>query len=78
MISPNTPPGTFIVCIDDEIHLERRLPGYTYRGSLDGLTKGRMYTVKCIVVDVRSTEDFNVILNEIRRPRGGGIWFVSF
>ena len=65
MISPMTLPGTEIVCINDN-KMAFAKPGILYQGTLDGLTKGKIYTVKEITPDHRS--EYIVILNEIARP----------
>ena len=68
MLSPHTPPGTRVVCIDDE-----SLGRYNVRRSaygLDGLTKGETYTVKRIEAFHLTTSGFLVVLAEVTRPRG--------
>ena len=70
MISPNTPVGTRIVCIDD-------VPDGKYNciklsGDLDGLTAGTVYTVLCVRPERTSVCGFNVILKEITRSDKSG------
>lgn len=59
--------GQKVVCIDDDIG-RYRVPGVKYPpdASLDGLTKGQVYTVKNLVISPR-TGWINVILEEIIR-----------
>ena len=67
MISPNTLPGTHIVCIIDT-EGAFRVPNITkYRLGLQGLTKGRIYTVRGIEPTIYGINKFSVILNEIDR-----------
>ena len=56
--------GQKVVCINDDVS-RYKLPGYTYMGSLDGLTKGEIYTIdkiyphpmlNYILVDVREID----------------------
>jgi hypothetical protein len=68
MISPFTKSGTEVVCVNDELW-RYTIPGFNYRGSLDGLTKGSVYTVSQIVkAGEGSYSDHEIILREIRRP----------
>lgn len=39
-------PGSFVVCVDAAEHKEWYRGPYIYFGTLDGLTKGRVYTVR--------------------------------
>ena len=57
--------GQKVVCIDDDASRYNNIPGYTYIGSLDGLTKGEIYTIdkiyphpmlNYILVDVREID----------------------
>ena len=66
MISPMTLPGTEVVCINDN-KMAFAKPGILYIGGLDGLTKGKIYTVKEITPDPYERVTFIVILNEITR-----------
>ena len=50
MISPMTLPGTEVLCINDN-KMAFAKPGVLYIGGLDGLTKGKIYTVKEIIPD---------------------------
>lgn len=80
MISPHTPPGTRVVCIDaDATHQKYASPGFNVRtgpGSLDGLREGEVYTVAEIRPSEVSRIGLCVVLTEIKRPgapsRGGG------
>lgn len=58
MISPNTPPGTDVVCIDDS-------PG---RYGETGLRRGGYYTVDRIVPGIH--ENFVVLLKDFPLPFG--------
>lgn len=49
MISPNTPPGTEIVCVDDAPNKKYWPKGYTATSfDMSGLKRGCVYTVKNI------------------------------
>ena len=80
-ISPMTPPGTEIVCINDTLDDFVVLPAMIYGGDLDGLTKGKIYTVRDIV-PINScyyNSDFEVVLNEIiRNPPDEGFAIERF
>lgn len=64
MISPHTPPGTYIVCIDDIANGQYNKSSVK---NLDGLKKGSVYTVKNIEPYDNTLSGFIVVLNEIRR-----------
>jgi hypothetical protein len=72
MISPHTPPGTRLICIDANSHDLYRLHMAPARG-LDGLRLGRVYTVGKVAIDDDSISGFTVVLQEIHRsgPRPG-------
>lgn len=62
-----TLPGTEIVCINDN-KMAFAKPGILYRGTLDGLTKGKIYTVKEIIpTEPYEKTRYEVIINEIFR-----------
>jgi hypothetical protein len=70
-ISPNTAPGTEIVCINDDKYAFTN-PEITYCGALDGLERGKIYTVLEIIKDdffIREEIGFPylVVLKEIKR-----------
>ena len=70
MISPHTPPGTKIVCIDAEPH-PRYAVGPVCDSDMDGLTENAVYTVDKIIPWAPNSRGFVVCLGEIiRRPRG--------
>lgn len=74
MISKNTVPGTYIICIDDGTHGKYNVtckPKDTIP-YLDGLTKNHIYTVRNISPCVYSTTGYVVILNEIIRTFSSG------
>lgn len=58
--------GDKIVCIDDELHDRYMRPGWVSFGDLDGLTAGRVYTIRRIGVDPGAL--MCVWLVEIIRP----------
>ena len=70
MISPMTPPGTEVVCVNDSLD-DFKVPGlnYNYKGHLDGLTKGQIYTVQEIIPTISrfSLSEYQVVVNEIFR-----------
>lgn len=71
-ISPMTPPGTEVVCINDELYAFA-LSTRRYYPTLDGLTKGKIYTVRKIIPSAGvGTSNFSVIINEIDRCDGSG------
>jgi hypothetical protein len=62
--------GQKVVCIDDDPKTYTR-PGLSYTGDLDGLTRGKIYTIRGIYVGSIATPDNNAVclyLNEIVRP----------
>ena len=69
MIGTNLPPGTEIVCIDDNLRTSRK-SNITYIGGLDGLIKGQIYTIKeyYIILSGPHKDEIVVCLNEITRP----------
>lgn len=67
MISPHTPPGTRIVCVDDVARAKYNTSGIIYGGGLDGLKSGETYTVHSVVEDPATTIGFNVVVAEISR-----------
>jgi hypothetical protein len=77
MISPKTPAGTRIVCIDDNAGGDRfksNVVSFTIPG-LDGLRKGNVYTVKCVQPNVASRNGLEVVLNEITRSVITGVTY---
>lgn len=69
MISPNTAPGTWVVCIDDRDGIfKHRGPHIRWIGGLDGLKRGEIYRVREVVV-THFKEHPVVRLVEIRRPK---------
>lgn len=70
MIGTNLPPGTEIVCIDDDFRTTQK-PGVIYTNNLDGLTKGKIYTIKeyFIALNEPYKDEIFVCLNEITRPQ---------
>lgn len=58
--------GQKVVCVDDAKHPEFHLPGWMYYGDLDGLTKGRIYTVRSVYNDPYSHR-LCISLEEINR-----------
>ncbi len=72
MISPHTPPGTRIVCIDAELHRRFNIHGFFFTSSMDGLTKDAVYTVRDVIPDETCIDHFEVRLVEIERPCHGG------
>ncbi|WP_020176241.1 hypothetical protein [Methyloferula stellata] len=72
MISPHTPPGTKIVCIDADLHRRFNIHGFFYTSSMDGLTKDAVYTVRDVLPDETCIDQFEVRLVEIERPCNGG------
>ncbi|ACK51985.1 hypothetical protein Msil_3076 [Methylocella silvestris BL2] len=69
MISPNTPAGTKVVCINTRDRFLAR-PRIT-TGTLDGLTEGCVYTVRCFHPDEDVIGGFVVYIDEILRGRDG-------
>ncbi len=72
MISPHTPPGTKIVCVDADLHRRFNIHGFFYTSSMDGLAKNAIYTVRDVVPDETCIDKFEVRLVEIERPCNGG------
>ncbi len=72
MISPRTPPGTKIICIDADLHRRFNVHGFFFTSSMDGLTKGAVYTVRDVQPDETCVDKFEVRLLEIERPCHGG------
>ncbi len=68
MISPFTPSGTRVICIDDEPTEKYVVPGFVYGVGLDGLTAGVSYTVKEIVKCDFDQTGLVAELVEISRP----------
>lgn len=70
MIGTNLPSGTEIVCIDDDFHTTQK-PGVIYTNNLDGLTKGKIYTIKEYFATSSGPhkDEIFVCLNEITRPK---------
>lgn len=68
MISAHTPPGTRVVCIDDD-QFACCVPGWNYVGTLDGLKKDVVYTIAEIVPAASLKSGFAAVLHEIVRPR---------
>lgn len=68
MISPHTPPGTLVVCVDDKVKafLVPIFAGPRCE-KLDGLKRGRIYTVRKIIPDSIERGSFMVMLVEIDR-----------
>ncbi len=58
--------GQLIVCINDDIDGFGR-PEYKYRGSLHGLTRGRIYTASKVIECYLAKSGYSVILEEIDR-----------
>jgi hypothetical protein len=70
MISPHTPPGTKIICVDDSLSDKYVAPHALSRpavGDLDGLRNGDVYTVAEIIKDPDAKGGFVVRLEEIMR-----------
>lgn len=68
MLSPNTPPGTPVLCINtrDWFFADPRDNPQT-SGDLDGLTEGRVYVVRCFRPDPDLIGGFAVYVEEIYR-----------
>lgn len=60
--------GQMVVCVDDTAALPP--PGVRYGGTLGGLTKGCVYTIRGFAVHP-ATWEMGVYLQEIMRPRAG-------
>jgi hypothetical protein len=78
MISPHTPPGTKVACIDDRYHTSYNAPRNVGAGDMDGLRKGHVYTVQSIERDDYVKDGFAVVLVEIRRKLAGRDWGHGF
>ena len=74
MISPHTPPGTQIVCVD--VSSNGKYLNAFWVGGLDGLKQGQIYTVKAVYPTHRATSGFAVLLCEIEREGGQG-WAID-
>jgi hypothetical protein len=72
MISPYTPPGTKLICIDANSHGLYDVYMNPTKG-LDGLSLGHVYSVGQVTVDDGSISGYTVVLDEIERsgPRPG-------
>ena len=80
MISPNTPPGTEVICIDDDPD-SYTYPNTYYLGDLDGLMKGEIYTVKEIIPAMpayKTKSEYEVVVHEIHRIGGRGFAIERF
>lgn len=67
MISPNTAPGTKVVCVDDRPGAFR-VAGYRYSNNLDGLKAGEKYTIKEIAKNNHpALSEYCAVLVEISR-----------
>jgi hypothetical protein len=77
MISPHTPPGTKVVCVDDVLSA-RLTHGIPKSFDLHGIKKDEVYTVRDIVEDECSTVGFSVRLMEIYRPDDVGYSLLRF
>lgn len=65
MISPHTPPGTRVVCIDAKVHLRfanAHIPKRPY--SADPLIEGHTYTVDQVILTRRLKSGYAVVLVE--------------
>lgn len=74
MISPQTPPGTKIICIDADAN--GKYMSAIWLGGLDGLQKGQIYTVRMIYPTKRTVSGFGVLLHEIMRGGNHG-WAID-
>jgi hypothetical protein len=74
MISPHTPAGTKIVCVDASPN--GKYTSAIWIGGLDGLQQGGIYTVKAIYPTDRAISGFAVLLQEIERDRNQG-WAID-
>jgi len=80
MISPNTLPGTEVICINDDPDAFIN-PNFFYIGDLNGLKEGGIYTVFKIIPTnpcewIKS--EYEVVLHEIDRPFGRGFAIERF
>ena len=80
MISPHTPPGTKVVCIDAKPSVGRYASGYKVaHHGMDGLAEGPVYTVREIIPCRYAHAGLVVVLDEIVRPLiGGNDWTRGF
>lgn len=60
--------GQKVICIDDYIHPEWRQPGFRYSGSLDGIKRGQIYTVRAICPRTDAPDIIGLKLVGIIRP----------
>ena len=67
MLSPHTPPGTRVVCIDD-VKDGRYATRTVHNFDLNGLRLGEVYTVSAIAPNDGTTSGFIAVLVEIVRP----------
>jgi hypothetical protein len=74
MISPHTPAGTKVVCIDASA--DGKYMSATWVGGLGGLQEAGVYTVKAIYPTDRAISGFGVLLHEIERYGGQG-WAID-
>lgn len=74
MISPHTPAGTKVVCIDADA--DGKYMCATWVGGLGSLQEGGVYTVKAIYPTRRAISGFGVLLHEIERDEGHG-WAID-
>ncbi len=74
MISPHTPPGTKVVCVD--VSSDGKYMSSFWIGGLGGLQEGHIYTVKEIYPTQRAISGFAVLLHEIDRDGGQG-WAIN-
>ena len=79
-ISPNTPPGTEVICINDDPDAFIN-PNFFYLGDLNGLKEGEIYTVFKIYPTKPADwikSEYEVIVYEINRPFGRGFAIERF
>jgi hypothetical protein len=74
MISPHTPAGTKVVCIDASAN--GKYMRAIWIGGLGGLQEQAVYTVKAIYPTRRAISGFGVLLHEIERDGGQG-WAID-
>jgi hypothetical protein len=80
MISPMTPPGTEVICINDDPDAFIN-PKYFYIGDLNGLKEGEIYTIFKIYPTQPCNwimSEYEVIVYEIDRPFGRGFAIERF
>jgi hypothetical protein len=70
MLSPTTPPGTRVMCINtrDFFYVDPRFAALT-TGTFDGLTEGRVYTLRGFTPDEDMIAGFVAHVDEIVRGR---------